>query len=182
MNQLTLSFYDDAAIKTMTDSEIIADIARKVGPHEAETMPLAVAAIERALISSAQIGQLLEAIRDRHSGTSWPEVFAKLNLPISQSTADRYRQQWLNKDRVFFADAPTPLALTKAYRDAELLPQPEPAEKSDLPPPPFRLTFSVLDKPVEQWGREYVVDFLTRTERVEQLRKDAKEFIAKGGS
>ena len=179
--QLTLGFYDDKQLRGMPETDVLALILEKIPRHESEVMPAAMASIALALKSSAQLGQLLEEIHNRHKGTSWPEVFAKLDLGISQSTADRYRQQWINRDRVFFTEDHTPLALTKAYQHAELLPQPEPSEKPQLPPPPFKLNFSFSDKPVAEWGREYVVDFLTRTEKVEKLRVEAKDFISKGG-
>jgi len=178
--QLTLGFYDDKELRGLQETEVINIILAKLPKHESEVMPAAMASIAMALKSSAQLGQLLEEIHNRHKGTSWPEVFAKLNLGISQSTADRYRQQWINRDRVFFTEDQTPLALTNAYRHAELLPQPEPTVKPDLPPPPFKLTFTISEKPVAEWGREYIIDFLTRTEKVEKLRVEAKAFIAAG--
>jgi hypothetical protein len=178
-HQLTLGFYDDKELRGLPETEVINLILGKLPRHETEVMPAAMASIALALKSSAQLGQLLEEIHNRHKGTSWTEVFTKLNLGISQSTADRYRQQWINRNRVFFTEDHTPLVLTKAYQHAELLPQPEPTAKPDLPPPPFKLNFSFSDKPVAEWGREYVVDFLTRTEKVEKLRTEAKAFILK---
>jgi len=178
-NQLTLSFYDDQHLKKMPETEIMAAIFGKFEPLEKQIMPAAMAAIGTAIQSTAGIGQLIEELYQRHKGAKWEEVYSRFGFPFSIVQANRFRQQWLNRDRVINAAEPTPLALTNAYRHAELLPEPEPQPKSDLPPPPFKLTFSFdTARDFATWGRENVIDFLTRTEKIELLRMKAKAFIA----
>lgn len=179
MKQLSLSFYDDAALKKMPETEIMAAIFGKFEPLEREIMPAAMAAIGAAIQGTASIGQLIEELYQRHKGAKWEDVYPKFNFPFSLVQANRFRQQWLNKGRVIDNSEPTPLALTNAYRHAELLPEPEPQPKSELPPPPFKLNFSFdTSREFATWGRENVIDFLTRTEKIELLRMKAKAFIA----
>ena len=181
--QLSLSFYDDAALKKMPETDIIDAILGRHAPLERDIMPAAMAAVGAAIQSTAGLGQLLEEIYQRHKGGKWEEVYAKLNMPFTFVQANRFRQQWVNRDKVIFASEPSPLALTNAYRHAELLPEPEPQPKSDLPPMPFTLKFSFdTSREVNTWGKENVVDFLQRTEKIEVLRTKAKAFIASGGS
>lgn len=179
--QLSLSFYDDAALKKMPETDIIAAILGRYEPLEREIMPQAMAAIGSAIQSTAGLGQLLEELYQRHKGAKWEEVYQKIGLPFSFVQANRFRNQWNNKGKVIDAADPTPLALTNAFRHAELLPEPEPQPKSELPPMPFSLKFSFdTSREVNTWGRENVVDFLTRTEKIELLRMKAKAFIASG--
>jgi len=179
--QLSLSFYDDAALKKMPETNIIAAIIGRYEPLEREIMPQAMAAIGSAIQSTAGLGQLLEELYQRHKGAKWEEVYEKIGLPFSFVQANKFRHQWNNRDKVITAVDPTPLALTNAFRHAELLPEPEPQPKSELPPMPFTLKFSFdTSREVNTWGKENVIDFLTRTEKIELLRMKAKAFIASG--
>ena len=118
--QLSLSFYDDAALKKMPETDIIDAILGRHAPLERDIMPAAMAAVGAAIQSTAGLGQLLEEIYQRHKGGKWEEVYAKLNMPFTFVQANRFRQQWVNRDKVIFASEPSPLALTNAYRHAEL--------------------------------------------------------------
>lgn len=177
--QLSLSFYNESELRKLPDSEIIAKINGGFPTLDTEIMPQAMAAIGTAIKYTAQLGQLLDELYTRHKA-SWNESFPKMGFPFSQHHADLFRQQWRNRDRVMNAAEPKPNELKTAYVHALLLPEPDPQPKSEIPKAPFRLTFSFDSKPVQEWGREYVIDFLTRTEKVELLRMQAKAFIASG--
>lgn len=136
-----------------------------------ESSRAAIIAQKHTLKNAIRIGELCEAATVLFPGNyeEWLEARG-----IAKMTAWRWRKCWEHRARLL-DDHPQLKTLTDAYVRLGLMPPPEPDDKPRLterPPYQFRL---VIDhaRPIGQWPRIELDDFVRQTARVAELRQQA---------
>lgn len=165
-------------LQKLTGPELIARIRHVLGEfHEATSLCISAGrvAIDRAIA----LGELFESAVHRYPGDY--EDWLRANFPeVSTVTAWRFRNCFTNRDRLE-AEAPTLTDLKSAYVALGLLPPPEekPAAPGDRTPHLYSLRLVVAaDKPLAEWPRFELVEFVQQTERIAQLREEAQQILS----
>lgn len=131
-------------------------------------------AIDRAI----RLGEFFEHAVHRYPGEY--EDWLQANFPdVSTVTAWRFRNCFANRARLE-SEAPTLVDLKSAYVALGLLPPPEDKQEppSERTPHLYSLRLVVAaDKPLAQWPRMELIEFVQQTERVAQLREEAQRIL-----
>ncbi len=132
-------------------------------------------AIDRAIA----LGELFEYAVHRYPGEY--EVWLKANFPqVSTMTAWRFRNCYVNRAKLEAGD-PALVDLKGAYVALGLLPAPEEkkAGTTERTPHLYSLRLVVAaDKPLTEWPKIELIEFVQQTDRIAELREEAQRILA----
>jgi len=163
---------------TGLSSEALAGEIRLTLTNFVEARDLAVSAASHAVRRAITLGELFETAALRFPGnfTEWCET----NFPdIGRMTVWRFRKVWRQRAQLM-RDEPVPARLKDAYVALGMLPPPdqEPGNAEGTRPLyTFRLVVSG-DKPIADWPKIDLIEFVDKTKPLADLRDQAMERLA----